>query len=391
MEIRPPFQRHEVWTDAAKVMLMDSILRNIPMPKLFFQSIIKDSETHRIVIDGQQRIKAILSFLRGEFRLLKPYLGEYYGLFFNDLPIDAKDDFLSYKVDINEIVHPTEEMVREIYSRVNKYTVALNKQELRRADFPGQFLSLSEKLAVNEFFDESKLFSVASRRRMGDVEFTSELLAILLGGVQDKRDKLDEFYEEYAEWDTEGMKQIEFTFLNILNTITIIFNSKSIPIAQTRFRQRADFYSLFTAIHELLQAGGSVLNKDLNYLQEDIRLLDDEIEPESTRDPLMEYAIKCVSQGNTLASRRWRADFIKSIFSGTFFPDVPGEEARFLFHDIIEPIDYGMCPPPEDTCPICKQQITDFSKENAIVTWRKGELAFQISNSVFIHSACRDS
>ena len=60
LEIKPDFQRLEVWSDAAKVMLMDTILRGIPMPKIFVSSVIKNDQVHRTVIDGQQRISAIL-------------------------------------------------------------------------------------------------------------------------------------------------------------------------------------------------------------------------------------------------------------------------------------------------------------------------------------------
>ena len=40
LEIKPDFQRLEVWSDAAKVMLMDTFLRGILMPKIFVSSVI---------------------------------------------------------------------------------------------------------------------------------------------------------------------------------------------------------------------------------------------------------------------------------------------------------------------------------------------------------------
>ena len=130
------------------------------------------------MIDGQQRIRAILSFIGNEFCLSNPYDGEYKDMFYRDLPDEVKEDFLSYKIDVNEIRNASEEIVREIYSRVNKYNIALNKQELRRADFPGQFLKVSEELSQHRFFEDSKIFTIANRRRMGDVEYISELLKL---------------------------------------------------------------------------------------------------------------------------------------------------------------------------------------------------------------------
>jgi uncharacterized protein with ParB-like and HNH nuclease domain len=48
-------------------MLIDTILKNIPMPKIFLSNLVKDNSPYRSVIDGQQRITTILSFIRDEF------------------------------------------------------------------------------------------------------------------------------------------------------------------------------------------------------------------------------------------------------------------------------------------------------------------------------------
>ena len=71
--LQPDYQRREVWGDAARVMLIDSILNDIPMPKIFVSKAIKDMRTYRSVIDGQQRITTILSFLNNGFKLEDPY------------------------------------------------------------------------------------------------------------------------------------------------------------------------------------------------------------------------------------------------------------------------------------------------------------------------------
>ena len=38
LEIQPDFQRKEVWSKSAKIMLIDSILWNVPMPKILVQT-----------------------------------------------------------------------------------------------------------------------------------------------------------------------------------------------------------------------------------------------------------------------------------------------------------------------------------------------------------------
>ena len=396
LEIRPDFQRKEVWSPAAKILLIDTILRNIPMPKIFLQAIIRNTDTYRVVIDGQQRIKAILSFLRDEFSLVKPYTGEFSNLTFEKLPSNIQEDFLSYKVDINEIRNASDDIVRDIYLRVNKYTVALNKQELRRADFPGEFLSLSEDLAKEPFFEKGRIFTIANSKRMGDIEFVSELLALLLEGPQEKRNTLDDFYLKYMEWDSEEKDSLRNRFLTVLGDCEKIFDSTDatddIDLAATRFKQKADFYSLFAAIDDCHAKGGSLENKPLNYLGEDFKTIDYNTAPQSEVSKFSEYAVKCVSQGNSLASRKWRRDFLKYFLVGTYFQKPPTSDGIEIFRGILNDLhDPIICPPYQQPCPTCDVEIADYSKENAFLTWSKSEQVFQLSNATFIHNKCRDS
>lgn len=366
------------------------------MPKIFLQATIRNAETHRTVIDGQQRIKAILSFLRGEFSLAKPYTGEFSNLTFDELPANIQNAFLSYKVDINEICNASDDIVRDIYHRVNKYTVALNKQELRRADYPGEFLKLSESLAQEEFFETGRIFTIANSKRMGDVEFVSELLAILLDGPQDKRNTLDNFYLQYMEWASEEKNYLRNRFLTVLGDFRKIFDhtdgTEEIDLAATRFRQKADFYSLFAAIADCHTEGGSLESKPLDCLRKDFIIIDENTAPHTEASKLSEYAVMCVSQGNSFGSRKWRRDFLKHFLVGTYFQKPPTSDGIDIFRGILDDLyDPLMCPPYKQPCPICDAEIDDYSKNNAFLTWKKDEEVFQLSNATFIHNECRET
>jgi len=391
LTLQPDFQRREVWSIAARIMLIDTILQNIPMPKMFVSNIIKDEYTYRTVIDGQQRISAILGYLRNEFFLNVPYDGEYKGCYFDDLTSQIKDEFLAYTIDFNEFRGASDKELREIYSRVNKYTVALNKQELRRADFPGEFLKLSEKLALNEYLDNARIFSLANRRRLGDVEFISELLAGLIEGVQDKKQTLDCFYQNYTLWSSESLESVKKRFLSILKDIESLFSYSEKGIAETRFRQKSDFYSLFLAIDSLHQDGDSLSNKDLSYLQEDLKSLDKNITPHSFIDAFREYATRCLSDANSKSSRLWRQDFIKRILSGTYkgIPPILNK-GEHSFSSIFIDLDFvasggGLCPSAIYICPVCEDEIED---KQGILAWSVESTIFQISNAVLIHEKC---
>ena len=280
LELQPDFQRREVWSATARIMLMDTILRGVPMPKIFLANTIRDGSTYRVVIDGQQRITAILDFLRDGFSLDEPYTGNKKGRKFSELDQETQDRFLSYQIDFNEAINPSDEEAREVYARVNKYTVPLTKQELRRADFPGDFLTVSEELAIEGYFDSVGIFTPANRRRYADVEYISELLAAMIDGIQDKKATLDSFYIEYAEWDEENKKNIVERFSGALRELNLIFDD-SFNISETRFRQKADFYTLFLVIDGFVSEGQTVEKKEIEPLRDDLRTLDFHIRPES--------------------------------------------------------------------------------------------------------------
>ena len=45
LELQPDFQRSEVWSKAAKIALIDTILLDIPIPKIYIKAIMKDEKT----------------------------------------------------------------------------------------------------------------------------------------------------------------------------------------------------------------------------------------------------------------------------------------------------------------------------------------------------------
>lgn len=291
-------------------MLIDTIIRGIPIPKIYIKSIMIEGNTYRVVIDGQQRLTAILKFVQDQLPLKRPYVGEHQDKLFSQLPSEVQNQILRYKIDINEIFNPTDKEIRDLYSRVNKYTVQLNKQELRRADFPGDFIALAEELAETKLFEQAKIFSVKQRRRMLDVEYVEELLTILLKGIQDKKDYLDSVCEEYMEMDNRA--DITSDFMGIIDDISRIFDYEEFPMAATRFKQKSDFYSLFASVYELRKT--SEINPNgLSTVRAALKEISDNVGPQSEDDLYREYATRCLSDANSAANRKWRVNFLVQV------------------------------------------------------------------------------
>jgi uncharacterized protein with ParB-like and HNH nuclease domain len=65
--ILPPFQRPPVWTREQQVKLIESIWLRLPIGSFFYNEAPLGHETDQWLIDGQQRITALLSYIAGDF------------------------------------------------------------------------------------------------------------------------------------------------------------------------------------------------------------------------------------------------------------------------------------------------------------------------------------
>jgi len=84
---RPQYQRSPVWNETKKQLLIDSILRGYDIPKFYLRATTGKFEHE--VTDGQQRLRAIWSFLNNEFALGEesndlPELGNLSGKSYDD-------------------------------------------------------------------------------------------------------------------------------------------------------------------------------------------------------------------------------------------------------------------------------------------------------------------
>lgn len=321
LQLQPFFQRNLVWTDKAKSQFIESILLNLPISEVY---LYENGQGALSVIDGQQRLSTIFHFLEKGF-VLKGLekLEEYNG---KNADFDQIDDFKNfniYFVKIDKKVSRGE--IIDTYSRINRYTVNLNAQELRRATYSdSDFLKLSEELSELEFFEYGRFFTTRKRERMNDIEFVSELLACMIEGIQDKKNKLDDFYINYTQ--IENYEEYKNRFTLIISEIEAIFNfpnyfidekihyDGTIPsknLGLTRYRQQADFYSLFYLFQKLNEES-IVLTSDQkeNFLKM-LLVYNKLIAPEAYVDILSTYAVKCVSQGNTRNSREFRYKFLR--------------------------------------------------------------------------------
>jgi hypothetical protein len=241
--IKPPFQRNPVWSRRQESSLIDTILLEYPIPEIYMQELTDAGGNQKhVLVDGQQRIRTILSFVGGEFEL-EDESPSWAGLSFEDLTAQDRKKIFEYHFVVRLLPEIPDDEVRSIFQRLNRNTTVLNAQELRHATYWGPFIKLMEDIADWEFWSDSGIFSANDRRRMLDIEFISELAVAVLNGLQNKKKQLEEFYQQY-ETTFDDAERIRSTYLQVLGEIAQILPN----IAKTRWRKKSDFYTLFVTM-----------------------------------------------------------------------------------------------------------------------------------------------
>ncbi len=257
LALQPQFQRRRVWTNRQKSNLIESILLKLPVPEIYMQ-VKTDSEgrSEYVVVDGQQRISAVLEFVgvNGrepfELRFLDPN-SRWIGYTFNDLTDEQKQSFYGHQMAVRNLQDAENEEVKDLFRRLNKYLTPLNAQELRNATYRGPFLRMSEVFADDVYWAETGLVTPDAIRRMRDIEFVSDLLIGVLDGPQSGNLRtLDDYYAMYEDYEREFPRQRDCRrrFSRALELIQEVLPD----IRSTRWANRTDFYSLFIATAYLL-------------------------------------------------------------------------------------------------------------------------------------------
>lgn len=193
------YQRSDtIWPPAARSYLIETLLLGYPIPKLsLYQTTdLKTKRTKKEIVDGQQRSQAISDFLEGRFRLTK---GEFAGKIFSQLEEEQQQRFVDYALTVDVFVGATSQEIRQVFRRMNSYTVPLNPQEKRHATHQGDFKWFIVKI-VEQFSEACKTLGVFKERqlsRMADAALFSDVVYTMFEGIKSASDHLlDKYYEE---------------------------------------------------------------------------------------------------------------------------------------------------------------------------------------------------
>jgi hypothetical protein len=242
----PNYQRKgDVWSTEKKAFLIDSILKNYPIPPIFLHSETNSltGKTIYHVIDGKQRLSAIIKFINDELYLPESFGDDNYGtaklngLKFSEIDPESpyKKNFWKYRIPIEYVDSEDEDVINRIFDRLNRNGEPLNKQELRNARYSQTDLMKMIRNLNNIQFWQTRLKNVVEVSRMEDEEFISELLFTMLEEIIDaKPETLDSLYTKWVDsfqGDDNAIKSTKREFKKIttfLESLDINYNEHKV-------------------------------------------------------------------------------------------------------------------------------------------------------------------
>lgn len=269
LRLRPPFQRNSVWSGKAKSFFVDSLVRGFPVPLIFIQDKTdpKTYEPERLVVDGQQRLRTILSFVdrrclkdhqvSDAFAVLRIHNPELAGMSFEHLPKEIRDRILGFQFSVHVLPSTTPNAaLLEIFARMNATGTKLNDQELRNARFAGAFKQVAYDLAYSQLENwlRWRVFREAQLARMLEVEQVSELLMFLLDGMRAKSQAaINATYRRHEDsfpQDKASRKRFSHVF-DVLEAVFGRAGEDSDKRDDIRpFRNQSWFYTIFAFVHD---------------------------------------------------------------------------------------------------------------------------------------------
>jgi hypothetical protein len=275
LELSPSFQRRPVWKRPAKSFFIDTVVRGLPIPIVFLREQPSDLQTlepRREVVDGQQRIRTLISYIapalladydpvRDDFTVLRTHNRDLAGKPFPELPPDYRQRIIDYQFSVHIFPADTDDRdILQIFARMNSTGVKLNDQELRNAAYFGEFKTLAYELGSEQLprWRSWSIFTEDAIARMEEVEVTSELMLLILGGLGARsKTAIDRAYTDYDEEFDHG-EEVARRFRTIMDYIDSALGA---DLAISPLRRRALFYSLFAAFYDKAFGLGSSLTR----------------------------------------------------------------------------------------------------------------------------------
>lgn len=270
----PDFQRKYKWdkdgnTRASR--FIESCLMRIPLPACYFS---EDENKNHLVIDGVQRITTIKNFLNDKFRFEGlTIFTQYNDLLFSELPQEIQNDIENYTIRCIILRNDNpQNLVQDIFARLNEGSVILAEQEIRHALYNGLFNNLLGelgKIPVIENFGRGK----SGTQAKDSLEAEAQVLRFFAFNeeLRNYDDNLKSFLDSYMRNNqhisAEDVDVKRNMFISTIEKCILVFGDDVfVDTTKSRPKQSLVYYDLLMT--DFSSRGMDFLNKNKHIIKQ---------------------------------------------------------------------------------------------------------------------------
>ncbi len=236
IDMDPPYQRHgRLWSTTDKAFLIDSILNEYDIPKIYMadftfgSSRLNKKGLPYAIIDGKQRFEALFDFFTGALVLDEDFVFQdkpsmkLGGLGYTDLQKnypDVADIFDNYSLSVMRVIADDDEKINELFVRLNR-SKPLTGAEIRNA-MTGPVPELIRFLVSHDVFKSCIRFPVS---RGQDKNAAAKLLLFEHSGkvTETKKLTLDQFTKDAKRAPKDRLELASRRVIDTLDRISGVF------------------------------------------------------------------------------------------------------------------------------------------------------------------------
>ena len=214
--IIPDFQRSYVWNVKQASEFVDSMLRGLPVPSMFFY----DDNNRMLVVDGQQRLKSLFAFIKNQefagkkFKLTGNIHPNWKNRTYGELEEEDRDrlDDALMNITVMRQLAPDDgqSAMYLAFQRINTGGITLKAQEIRMAVSYGPLAIYLSELSMDKRFEKWKFLRTEIQRKNMNYapiqEFILKFWAYYFNypkfSGSSTRVLLDEFFDDQKEFIT---------------------------------------------------------------------------------------------------------------------------------------------------------------------------------------------
>lgn len=261
----PDWQRRFIWNINNASSFVESLLLGLPVPGVFMG--VYPGTNRLYVIDGQQRLKTLQGFYKGNFPNsnkkfeLKGVDDRFIGLKYSDLR-----DTDRRQLD-NSLIHATvvrqdfpedgDTSMYQIFQRLNSGGRPVNPQEIRCAVYQGKLIDM-----INELNENPEWRSIVGKQspRLKDQEMILRFMAMFYEGnqyVSPMSEFLNIFTDKYRNPDCEWIRETAALFKKTVKSFADAKGKKAFRVTGGRVVNAAIFDSMSAGLAMRIQDMGT--------------------------------------------------------------------------------------------------------------------------------------